>query len=58
VRLLSVTAIAGAIFLVIADTLARTVLAPSEVPVGVLMVFLGGPFFLYLLRKSKREYAL
>jgi iron complex transport system permease protein len=58
VRLLSVTAIAGAIFLVIADTLARTVLAPSEVPVGILMVFLGGPFFLYLLRKSKREYAL
>jgi iron complex transport system permease protein len=58
VRLLSITAIAGAIFLVIADTLARTVLAPSEVPVGIVMVFLGGPFFLYLLRKSKREYAL
>jgi iron complex transport system permease protein len=58
VRLLAVTAIAGAVFLVIADTLARTVLAPSELPVGILMVFLGGPFFLYLLRKSKREYSL
>jgi iron complex transport system permease protein len=58
VRLLPVTAIAGAIFLVITDTLARTVLAPSEVPVGILMVFVGGPFFLYLLRKNKREYAL
>jgi iron complex transport system permease protein len=58
VRLLPVTALAGAVFLVIADTLARTVLAPSELPVGILMVFLGGPFFLYLLRKSKREYAL
>jgi len=58
VRLLPVTALAGAIFLVIADTLARTVLAPSELPVGILMVFLGGPFFLYLLRKNKREYTL
>lgn len=58
VRLLPVTAIAGAIFLVVADTLARSVLAPSELPVGILMVFLGGPFFLYLLRKRKREYVL
>jgi iron complex transport system permease protein len=58
VRLLPVTALAGAIFLVVTDTLARTVLAPSELPVGILMVFIGGPFFLYLLRKSKREYTL
>jgi iron complex transport system permease protein len=54
VRLLPVTALAGALFLVVADTLARTILAPSEVPVGVLMAFLGGPFFLYLLRRSKQ----
>ncbi len=58
IRLLPVTAIAGAIFLVIADTLARTLLAPSELPVGILMAFLGGPFFLYLLRKGKKEYTL
>jgi iron complex transport system permease protein len=58
VRLLPVTAISGAIFLVITDTLARTLFAPSDLPVGILMVFLGGPFFLYLLRKSKREYVL
>ncbi len=58
IRLLPVTALAGAIFLVITDTLARSLFAPVELPVGVLMVFLGGPFFLYLLRKSKREYAL
>ena len=58
VRLLPVTALAGAIFLVVADTLARTLFAPSEVPVGILMVFLGGPFFLWLLRKHKREYTL
>ena len=58
VKLLPVTVLAGAIFLVIADTMARTVFAPKEMPVGVLMVFVGGPFFLYLLRKSKREYGL
>ncbi len=56
VRLLPVTALGGAIFLMLADTLARTMFAPSEVPVGVLMAFVGGPFFLYLLRKMKRNY--
>ena len=58
VRLLPVTAIAGALFLVVADTLARTLLAPTEIPVGVLSAFVGGPFFLYLLRRTKREYML
>ena len=58
VRLLPVTALAGAIFLVLTDTLARTLFAPSEIPVGILMVFLGGPFFLYLLRQNKREYTV
>jgi ABC-type Fe3+-siderophore transport system permease subunit len=57
-RLLPATALSGAIFLVFADMLARTVLAPREIPVGILMAFLGGPFFLYLLRKTKRSYAL
>jgi iron complex transport system permease protein len=58
VRLLPVTALSGAIFLVVADTLARSVFAPAEVPVGILMAFIGGPFFLYLLRKTKRSYVL
>ena len=58
VRLLPATALAGAIFLMLADTLARTVMAPSEVPVGILMSFVGAPFFLYLLRKMKRSYAV
>lgn len=57
-RLLPVAALTGALFLVITDTLARTLLAPSEIPVGVLMAFVGGPFFLYLLRRTKREYSL
>jgi iron complex transport system permease protein len=56
VRLLPVAGLAGAIFLILADTLARTLFAPSEVPVGILIAFVGGPFFLYLLRKMKRSY--
>lgn len=58
VRLLPTTILSGAIFLIATDSLARTLFAPSEMPVGILMVFVGGPFFLYLLRKGKREYTL
>lgn len=58
VRLLPATALAGALFLVIADTAARTIIAPAELPVGVLTAFIGGPFFLYLLRKARREVQL
>ncbi len=55
-RLLPATALTGAAFLVLTDTLARTVMAPSELPVGILMALIGGPFFLYLLRRTKRGY--
>ena len=55
VRLLPATAMAGALFLLVADTVARTAIAPAELPVGVLTAFIGGPFFLYLLRKTKQE---
>jgi iron complex transport system permease protein len=41
---------AGAIFLVLADTLARLVVQPAELPVGVVTAFCGAPFFVYLLR--------
>jgi len=54
-RLLPYTALAGAIFLLVADTVARTVMAPAELPVGVLTACIGGPFFLYLLRKARAE---
>lgn len=56
VRLLPITILSGASFLVLTDTLARTIMAPSELPVGILMAFVGGPFFLYLLRRTKRGY--
>ncbi len=41
----------GAAFMLAADTAARTLLAPSELPVGVVTAVLGAPFFIYLLRK-------
>jgi iron complex transport system permease protein len=52
--LLPMSAMIGAIFLIIADTLARTLLSPTELPVGIITAFCGAPFFLYLLRR-KRE---
>ncbi len=55
--LLPASALAGATFVVIADLLARTLLAPVEMPVGILTALIGAPFFLYLLRSSRREYA-
>lgn len=45
----------GAAFLTICDTLARTVLAPTEIPVGVITAMLGGPFFIWLLRSRRRS---
>ena len=39
-----------------ADTIARTVVAPTEVPVGIMTSFVGIPFFLYLLAKRRRQY--
>ena len=48
--LLPVAAGAGAMFLVLADTLARLVVQPAELPVGVVTAFCGAPFFVYLLR--------
>ncbi len=56
VRLLPAAAIGGAIFLVLADTFARTVFAPTEIPVGVFTAFLGGPAFLYLLNHRSRRF--
>lgn len=46
------SAVLGAGILVMCDTLGRTVFAPVEVPAGIIMAFLGAPFFLYLLRRS------
>jgi len=53
--LLPASFLGGAVFLVWADTLARTALAPVELPVGVITALTGGPFFIYLLRRSLRR---
>ena len=53
--LLPLSTLAGAIFLILADTLARTVISPAELPVGVVTALCGAPFFLYLLWQKKRE---
>jgi cobalamin transport system permease protein len=47
--LMPASALVGGTFLMVADTLARTLLSPSEVPVGILTALAGGPFFIYLL---------
>ena len=52
-RLLPASALFGALLLLVADTVARTAMAPSEIPVGVITAATGGPFFLYLLRSRK-----
>jgi iron complex transport system permease protein len=49
------SAIAGAIVLLFSDTLARTVLQPREIPVGIITSIIGVPFFIYLLLRSKKE---
>ena len=52
--LLPLTLIWGAIFLLLADTLARTIMAPAELPVGVVTAAVGAPFFLFILRRFSR----
>ncbi len=47
--LLPVSALGGGMLLMLADTVARTIVAPSEIPVGVITALIGGPFFLYFL---------
>ncbi|WP_104083490.1 putative F420-0 ABC transporter permease subunit [Cryobacterium sp. Y11] len=52
-RLLPLTAVCGALFLVVADTLARTVFDPRELPVGIITAFIGVPVFIVLIKRKK-----
>ena len=54
--LLPGSALAGALLLLGADTLARTVLAPVVLPVGIMTSFLGVPFFIYLFMRRRKEF--
>lgn len=51
--LIPLAALSGMLVVVIGDTIARTIIAPVELPVGVVMAIFGCPFFLYLLRRKK-----
>lgn len=52
-KLMSVSALLGGAFVLFCDILARVLFAPYEIPVGIVMSFLGGPFFLWLLIRRK-----
>ncbi|MCF2626398.1 iron ABC transporter permease [Fusobacterium perfoetens] len=54
-KLLPNTILAGGLFLLICDTLGRIIIAPIEIPIGVITAFFGAPFFLYLALRNKRR---
>ncbi|MCX5723305.1 MAG: iron ABC transporter permease [Nitrospirae bacterium] len=55
--LLPASALVGGMYLMAADTLARTLLSPAEIPVGIITALAGGPFFIYLLVWRKDRFA-
>lgn len=54
--LLPFSALLGSTVLILADLIGRTIASPYEIPVGIVMSVMGGPFFLYLLRKGNKGY--
>ena len=54
--LLPISGLAGGLLLLAADTVARTILAPIILPVGIMTAFLGVPFFIYLFMRRKKEF--
>ena len=55
-KVIPVSAILGAIFIIWSDVLARLVVAPEELPIGIVTSLFGAPFFIYLLRKKKYSF--
>jgi iron complex transport system permease protein len=53
--LIPISALSGMLLMVVTDALSRTVLAPTEIPIGIIMALVGAPFFLYLLRRRRVE---
>ncbi len=56
--LIPASVIVGAIFLILCDNLARVIGGQMEIPVGIITAFLGGPFLIFLLRRSKQKYRI
>ena len=55
-RLIPLSMIIGAILMVVTDTIARTVLSPEEIPIGIVTALLGAPFFLYLISLNNYDF--
>jgi iron complex transport system permease protein len=53
-RVLPLSMLGGAAFLITADLIARTVASPAEVPIGVITAFVGAPFFVFVLYRRSR----
>lgn len=53
--LLPSSALLGGVFMIFADTIARTIISPVEIPVGIITALFGGPFFIYLLKSKKKN---
>ena len=53
--ILPLSAVFGSILLVVADTISRTIVAPSEIPIGILTAMLGAPVFIFILIKNKKS---
>lgn len=56
--LIPLAALGGGMFLMVTDTVARTVISPAEIPVGVITALCGAPFFVWMLRKAKKGWNL
>jgi iron complex transport system permease protein len=54
-KLVPLTALGGGVFLVVCDAVARTLLAPVEIPVGVVTALAGGPYFLIILQRRMKQ---
>ena len=54
--LIPFSALLGALIILLADTIGRLVIAPNEIPASIIMALIGGPFLVFLLRKSDRIY--
>ncbi|MGO2883563.1 iron chelate uptake ABC transporter family permease subunit, partial [Corynebacterium variabile] len=51
-RVIPVSMLLGAVLVGVADILGRTLIAPSQIPVGLMIALIGAPYFVWLLRKS------
>jgi iron complex transport system permease protein len=52
--MLPASAFLGGIFLILCDVLARTIIAPTEIPIGAITAIVGAPLFIYLLRRRNK----